>query len=117
MTTVRASELLAASPLASAMLSQLSSLGLVGIGLIPTEPRQILSTRPLIAPSAFNGIRLRITDNPETAALVRAIGARPVQRESASQVARHAAVRITSPAWRRRPNTYWPTPTTPTPPT
>lgn len=85
-TTVRASELLASSPLASAMLSQLSSLGLVGIGLIPTEPRQILSTRPLIAPSAFNGIRLRITDNPETAALVTAIGARPVQRESASQV-------------------------------
>ena len=85
-TTVRASELLASSPLASAMLSQLSSLGLVGIGLIPTEPRQILSTRPLIAPAAFNGIRLRITDNPETAALVTAIGARPVQRESASQV-------------------------------
>jgi TRAP-type C4-dicarboxylate transport system substrate-binding protein len=85
-TTVRASELLASSPLASAMLSQLSSLDLVGIGLIPTEPRQILSTRPLIAPSAFNGIRLRITDNPETAALVTAIGARPVQRESASQV-------------------------------
>ena len=85
-TTIRASELLASSPLASAMLSQLSSLGLVGIGLIPTEPRQILSTQPLIAPSAFNGIRLRITDNPETAALVTAIGARPVQRESASQV-------------------------------
>jgi TRAP-type C4-dicarboxylate transport system substrate-binding protein len=85
-TTVRASELLASSPLASTMLSQLSSLGLVGIGLIPTEPRQILSTRPLIAPSAFNGIRLRITDNPETAALVTAIGARAVQRESARQV-------------------------------
>jgi TRAP-type C4-dicarboxylate transport system substrate-binding protein len=85
-TTVRASELLASSPLASAMLSQLASLGLVGIGLIPTEPRQILSTRPLIAPSAFSGIRLRITDNPETAALVTAIGARAVQRESASQV-------------------------------
>ena len=85
-TTVRASELLASSPLASAMLGQLSSLGLVGIGLIPTEPRQILSTRPLISPSAFSGIRLRITDNPETAALVTAIGARAVQHESASQV-------------------------------
>lgn len=85
-TTVRASERLAASPLARTILSQLSSLGLVGIGLIPAEPRQILSTRPLIAPSSFAGIRLRITDNPETAALAAAIGARAVQGVSASQV-------------------------------
>ena len=85
-TTVRVSERLAASPLARTILSQLSSLGLVGIGLIPAEPRQILSTRPLIAPSAFGGIRLRISDNPETAALATAIGARAVQDVSAGQV-------------------------------
>jgi TRAP-type C4-dicarboxylate transport system substrate-binding protein len=85
-TTVRASEQLAASPLARTVLGQLSSLGLVGIGLIPSEPRQILSTRPLIAPSAFAGIRLRISDNPETAALATALGAQAVQGVSAFQV-------------------------------
>ena len=85
-TTAQASEALAASPVAGALLRQLSRLGLVGIGLIPAEPRQFLSTTPLIAPSAFSGINLRINDNPQTAALVRAIGARPVQGVSSTQV-------------------------------
>jgi len=86
-TTAQASEKLAASPVAAALLRQLTPLGLVGIGLIPAEPRQILSVRPLIAPSAFDGISLRITDNPQTAALARALGAHPVEGELASQVA------------------------------
>jgi TRAP-type C4-dicarboxylate transport system substrate-binding protein len=85
-TTVRASDLLAASPVAAALLRELSPLGLVGLGMVPSEPRQILSTRPLIAPGAFQGIRVRITDNPETAALMKAIGSRPVQGLSAQQV-------------------------------
>jgi TRAP-type C4-dicarboxylate transport system substrate-binding protein len=85
-TTVRASDLLAASPVAGALLHELSSLGLVGLGLVPSEPRQILSIRPLLAPGAFRGTRIRITDNPETAALMTAIGARPVQGLSANQV-------------------------------
>ena len=86
-TTVQASEKLAASPVAAALLRQLTPLGLVGIGLIPAEPRQILSVRPLFAPSAFAGISLRITDNPQTAALVGALGADPVEGKSAGQVA------------------------------
>ena len=85
-TTAQASEALAASPVAGALLRQLSPLGLVGIGLIPAEPRQFLSTTPLIAPSAFSGISLRINDDPQTAELVRAIGARPVQGVSSAQV-------------------------------
>jgi TRAP-type C4-dicarboxylate transport system substrate-binding protein len=85
-TTAFASEALAATPVAGALLRQLSPLGLVGIGLIPAEPRQFLSTAPLIAPSAFSGIDLRINDSPETAALVRAFGARPVQGVSSTQV-------------------------------
>ena len=85
-TTVQASELLAYSPVTGVILRGLSRLGLVGLGLIPTEPRQILSTRPLIAPSAFKGTRLRINDNPETAALVAALGGSPVQGEPAFQV-------------------------------
>ena len=85
-TTVQASVKLATSPVAGALLHQLTPLGLVGLGLIPNEPRQILSTRPLIAPSEFGGTRLRIVDNPQTAALVRAIGARPVQGVLSTQV-------------------------------
>jgi C4-dicarboxylate-binding protein DctP len=85
-TTVRASDLLAVSPVAGALLREFSSIGLVGLGLIPSEPRQVLSTRPLLAPAAFRGIRVRITDNPETAALMTAIGAHPVQRLTATQV-------------------------------
>jgi TRAP-type C4-dicarboxylate transport system substrate-binding protein len=85
-TTVQASERLAASPVAGALLRELSPLGLVGIGLIPNEPRQLLSTRPLITPSAFSGIKVRIVDSPKTATLVRAIGGRPVQGVTSRQV-------------------------------
>jgi TRAP-type C4-dicarboxylate transport system substrate-binding protein len=84
LTTYDASASLANSSLVPTILSQLSSLGLVGLGLIPTEPRQILSVTPLFPLSAFNGISLRIIDNPETAALISAMGARPVQGLSSS---------------------------------
>jgi TRAP-type C4-dicarboxylate transport system substrate-binding protein len=79
LTTYGASASLADSSLVPTILSQLSSLGLVGLGLIPTEPRQILSVAPLFPLSAFHGISLRIVDNPETAALISAMGAHPVQ--------------------------------------
>jgi TRAP-type transport system periplasmic protein len=79
-TTVQATVKLATSPVAGALLRQLTPLGLVGLGLIPNEPRQILSTRPLIAAADFDGAR--IVDHPQTAALVKAIGARPVQSVS-----------------------------------
>jgi TRAP-type C4-dicarboxylate transport system substrate-binding protein len=78
-TTVQATDALANGPVAGALLRQLTPLGLVGLGLIPNEPRQFLSTLPLIAPADFAGTRLRIIDNPQTAALVQAFGAHPVQ--------------------------------------
>jgi TRAP-type C4-dicarboxylate transport system substrate-binding protein len=84
-TTVAATTLLANSSLAPAVLSQLSSLGLVGLGLIPTEPRQLLSVAPLFPLSAFHEVSLRVVDNPETAALISAIGADPVQGLSADE--------------------------------
>jgi TRAP-type transport system periplasmic protein len=85
-TTVQATDNLASGPVAGALLRQLTPLGLVGLGLIPNEPRQFLSTRPLIARSDFDGARLRINDSPETAALVGAIGAHPVQGVLSTQV-------------------------------
>ena len=86
-TTVQASDRLAASPVAGDLLREFSPIGLVGLGLVPSEPRQILSTRPLFGLAAFRGIRVRITNNPQTAAMMTAIGARPVQDLTASQVA------------------------------
>jgi TRAP-type C4-dicarboxylate transport system substrate-binding protein len=78
-TTVTASQRVAASPVAAAVLGQLPKYGAVGVGLVAGEPRQILSVRPLFAPPQFAGQRIRIIDNPQTAALVTALGARPVQ--------------------------------------
>src|SRR5262249_11667753 len=85
-TTVAASQRVAASPVAATVLGQLSKYGAVGVGLIAGEPRQILSTRPLFTQAHFAGQRIRIVDNPQTAALITALGARPVQGLASNQV-------------------------------
>jgi TRAP-type C4-dicarboxylate transport system substrate-binding protein len=85
-TTVAASQRVAASPVAAAVLGQLSGYGAVGLGLIAGEPRQILSVRPLFAAPQFAGQKIRIVDNPQTAALVNALGAGPVQGLASNQV-------------------------------
>ena len=85
-TTVAASQRVAASPVAATVLGQLSKYGTVGVGLIAGEPRQILSVRPLFAPSQFAGQKIRIIDNPQAAALVTALGARPVQGLASNKV-------------------------------
>jgi TRAP-type C4-dicarboxylate transport system substrate-binding protein len=85
-TTVAASQRVAASPVATAVLGQLPGYGVVGLGLIAGEPRQVLSVRPLFGPPQFAGQKIRIVDNPQAAALVTALGARPVQRMASNQV-------------------------------
>ncbi|HET6190860.1 MAG TPA: TRAP transporter substrate-binding protein DctP [Trebonia sp.] len=85
-TTVAASQQVAASPVAATVLGQLSGYGVVGLGLIAGEPRQILSRQPLFSQSQFAGQRIRIVDNPQTAALVTALGARPVQGLTSTKV-------------------------------
>jgi TRAP-type C4-dicarboxylate transport system substrate-binding protein len=85
-TTVAASQRVAASPVAATVLGQLSRYGVVGLGLIASEPRQILSVRPLFAPPQVAGQRIRINDNPQAAALVTALGAHPVQRLASNEV-------------------------------
>jgi len=78
-TTITASQRVAASPVAATVLGQLSGYGVVGLGLIASEPRQFLTTKPLFSLPDFSGQRIRIIDNAQTAALVTALGARPVQ--------------------------------------
>jgi TRAP-type C4-dicarboxylate transport system substrate-binding protein len=85
-TTVAASQRVAASPVAAAVLGQLPKYGAVGVGLVAGEPRQILSVRPLFAPPQFAGQKVRIVDNPQAAALVTALGARPVQGMPSNKV-------------------------------
>jgi TRAP-type C4-dicarboxylate transport system substrate-binding protein len=85
-TTVAASQRVAASPVATTVLGQLSGYGAVGVGLIAGEPRQILSVRPLFAQPQFAGAKIRIIDNPQTAAMVSALGARPVQGLASNEV-------------------------------
>jgi TRAP-type C4-dicarboxylate transport system substrate-binding protein len=85
-TTVAASQRVAASPVAATVLGQLSKYGAVGVGLIAGEPRQILSTRPLFTQAQFAGQRIRIVDNPQAAALITALGARPVQGLASNEV-------------------------------
>jgi TRAP-type C4-dicarboxylate transport system substrate-binding protein len=85
-TTVAASQRVAASPVAATVLGQLSKYGAVGIGLVAGEPRQILSVRPLFTQAQFAGQKIRIVDNPQAAALVTALGARPVQRLVSNEV-------------------------------
>ncbi|HEY7012133.1 MAG TPA: TRAP transporter substrate-binding protein DctP [Streptosporangiaceae bacterium] len=85
-TTVAASQRVAASPVAATVLGQLPKYGAVGVGLIAGEPRQILSVRPLFTKPQFAGQRIRIVDNPQTAAMVTALGARPVQGLASNDV-------------------------------
>jgi TRAP-type C4-dicarboxylate transport system substrate-binding protein len=84
-TSVAASQRLAHTALVGTLLGGLKPLGMVGLGLIPNEPRHILSARPLFSAAAFDRVRLRIVDNSQTAALVTALGAVPVQGDSAAQ--------------------------------
>jgi TRAP-type C4-dicarboxylate transport system substrate-binding protein len=90
-TTVAASQRVAASPVAATVLGQLATYGAVGVGLIAGEPRQILSVRPLLTQPQFAGQRIRIVDNPQAAALVTALEAHPVQGMPSNKV--NAALR------------------------
>jgi len=76
-TTFRTADALAAGRVGRALLKTLPS-SLVGVALVPSEPRRILaSTRP-VTRKAFAGLRMYVNDNPRALGL-RALGARPVE--------------------------------------
>jgi TRAP-type C4-dicarboxylate transport system substrate-binding protein len=78
LTTEQASQAFAQSPLATSVLGSLPR-SVVGLALVPQEPRRILANRPPTSTAALNGLRIRIVDNPQTAAVLRAVGAHPVE--------------------------------------
>ena len=68
---------LASSPAAKQILETLPG-SVVGVGLVPAESRRVLATRAPLTPAAFAYLRIRIIDNPQSAAAFRALGAVPV---------------------------------------
>ena len=85
LSTDEAARRFAQGPLAAQVLNALPH-SVVGLALVPQEPRLFLTTTPPTSRSAFAGLRIRVVDNPQTAAAVRALGADPVQGLDAHQV-------------------------------
>jgi TRAP-type C4-dicarboxylate transport system substrate-binding protein len=85
-TTGRAAAALASGHVAQDVLAQLPHT-VVGLALVPDEPRRVLAIRAPLAPKDFAGLRLRIVDNPESAAALQALGARAVRGMTARQAA------------------------------
>ena len=78
LTTEDASRALALSAVARDVLQSLPN-SVIGLALVPQEARRILAVRPPTSLRALDGLRIRIVDNPQTAADLRAVGAIPVE--------------------------------------
>ena len=75
-----------AGPAGSALTQALEKAGVTALGLVPAELRRVLSVRPLPTPDAFRGMSIRIADNDTSAAVVRSLGATPVEGVTADDV-------------------------------
>jgi TRAP-type C4-dicarboxylate transport system substrate-binding protein len=74
-----------AGPAGRDLKGALARAGMVPLELVPAELRRLLSVRPLRGPAAFAGLRIRIPDNATAAAVLRGLGAEPVQGMTASR--------------------------------
>lgn len=83
-TTTQTAVAIAQSPVASELLRAMAPYNVIGLGLIPVEPRRLISKRPILAVSDLHDIRVRISDNAQTADLIEALGARPEQGMAAN---------------------------------
>jgi TRAP-type C4-dicarboxylate transport system substrate-binding protein len=84
-TTMTASDAIASGPIARQLLAALPR-SVVGLALVPSELRQLLSTRPLVSPAGYSGTRVRVIDDPQSAADIVALGGVPVQGINADAV-------------------------------
>ena len=66
-------------PAGDALRDTLERADVTPLALVPTELRRVLAVKPLDTPQAFRGLRVRIADNLTTAAVLRTLGAEPVQ--------------------------------------
>src|SRR5262249_20928684 len=77
-TTEEASQALVKSPIAHSILDSLPR-SVVGLALVPQEPRRILAIKPPTSAATLRGLRIRVVDNPQTVADFKAVGAQPVE--------------------------------------
>jgi TRAP-type transport system periplasmic protein len=87
-TTHAAAQAVAASAFAGDALGALKARHLVGLALVPDEPRRVLSRRPLRSREDFRGAALRVVLAPDIAKAVSALGGRPVTVRRSLAVAR-----------------------------
>ncbi len=87
-TTTQASVALARSAAAPDLLKGMQGYDVVGLGLIPAEPRRLITRNPVLSASDLQGSRIRIYDSRETEGLVSALGAHPVLGMNAGEARR-----------------------------
>jgi TRAP-type C4-dicarboxylate transport system substrate-binding protein len=68
-----------AGPAGDALKTALEKAGVIPLGLVPAELRRILSVRPLATTDAFRGLAIRVPANDTSAAVLRSLGAGPIQ--------------------------------------
>ncbi len=81
-----ATTMLARSDLARHLLKGMAAYDAVGLGLVPGEPRRLLTREPVVDEADLSGLRVRVSDSSQTMALLAAIGADPVQGMTAAEV-------------------------------
>jgi hypothetical protein len=108
--TDAAAQALASGPIARDVLAELPD-SVVGLGLVPAESRRVLANRAPLSPADFRGLRLRVFDDPQSAAAFEALGAKPVQglahREAASALDRGDLDGVESAPAHMLANGYW----------
>jgi len=75
-----------AGPAGTELKRALEKADVTALGLVPAELRRVLSVRPLATPDAFRGMSIRIADNDTSAAVLRSLGATPVERVTTEAV-------------------------------
>ena len=75
-----------AGPAGSTLQRALERAGVTPLGLVPAELRRVLAIRPLSTLEAFRGLSIRIPDNDTSAAVLRTLGATPVEGVTAPDV-------------------------------
>jgi TRAP-type C4-dicarboxylate transport system substrate-binding protein len=84
-TTTQASVTLAGGSVAADLLDGMGRYDVVGLGLVPAEPRRLVTKNPLLTTADLNGSRIRISDSDQTASLISALRGQPVQGMTAGQ--------------------------------
>ncbi|HEX6022062.1 MAG TPA: TRAP transporter substrate-binding protein DctP [Solirubrobacter sp.] len=71
-----------AGPAGATLKAELERVGVVPLALVPTQLRRVLASEPLTSLRAYRGLRIRVNDNATAAAVVRALGAQPLEEIS-----------------------------------